>query len=195
MRAREFFKETGPTLADALMAAAAKAREAQAPKIGQPTDPNAVKQGTGTQSSQGTASPAQATTGGTQTPQAAAQKPAGIGSSFISGLTKGKADSLGGVADLAKQKLAGAAAGSLGMKGTVSALGKMGSTAAQQASTLQKPEEIGMALKAGQNIDLPNVGKITITKSTPQGIELDTSKAPAIGLPKLTLNPKDLLKK
>ena len=193
MRAKEFLiKETGPTLADALMAAAAQAKDAQQPKMGQPTNPNAVKQGVGTQSTQGTASPAQATTGGTQTPQNGTKSIAG---SFISGLTKGKADSLGGVADLAKQKAAGVAANSLGMRGTVSALGKMGSAASQIGSTIQKPEEVGMTLKAGQNIDLPNIGKITITKSTPQGIELDTSKAPAIGLPKLTLNPKDLLKK
>jgi hypothetical protein len=52
-----------------------------------------------------------------------------------------------------------------------------------------------MALKPGQTIDLPNVGKIKVTKSGPQGIELDTSQAASIGVPKLTLNPKDLLQK
>ena len=92
MRAREFLlKEAEPTLADALRAAAAQQQAAQQPKLGQPTDPNAVKQGVGAQPAQGSASPTQVTPGGTQP---AAKKPMGIGQSFISGLTKGKSDSL-----------------------------------------------------------------------------------------------------
>ena len=188
MRAREFLlREAEPTLADALRAAAAQQQAAQQPKIGQPADPNAVKQGVGAQPAQGSASPTQVTPGGTQP---AAKKPMGIGQSFISGLTKGKADSLGGMASMAKQGIKNMAANQLGMQNTVSAMGGKPVDA-----PLQKPEDIGMALKPGQTIDLPNVGKIKVTKSGPQGIELDTSQASSIGVPKLTLNPKDLLQK
>lgn len=194
MRAREFLlREAEPTLADALRAAAAQQQAAQQPKIGQPADPNAVKQGVGAQSAQGSASPTQVTPGGTQTPQNGVKKPMGIGQSFISGLTKGKASSLGGVASMAKQGIKNAAANQLGLRGTVNALGQPDTQ--QAAPAMQKPEDLGMALKPGQTIDLPNVGKIKVTKSGPQGIELDTSQAASIGVPKLTLNPKDLLQK
>lgn len=188
MRAREFLlKEAEPTLADALRAAAAQQQAAQQPKIGQPADPNAVKQAVGAQPAQGSASPTQVTPGGTPP---AANKPMGIGQSFISGLTKGKADSLGGVAGMAKQGIKNVAANQLGMKNTVAAMGQP-----RTQTPMQKPEELGAALKPGQTIDLPNVGKIKVTKSGPQGIELDTSQAASIGVPKLTLNPKDLLQK
>lgn len=191
MRAREFLlREAEPTLADALRAAAAQQQAAQQPKIGQPADPNAVKQGVGAQSAQGSASPTQVTPGGTQTPQNGVKKPMGIGQSFISGLTKGKADSLGGMAGMAKQGIKNVAANQLGLRGTVNAMGGAPATDAPQS-----PEDLGMALKPGQTIDLPNVGKIKVTKSGPQGIELDTSQAASIGVPKLTLNPKDLLQK
>ena len=187
MKIRELF-ETGPNLADALRAAAEKQMQAGMPKIGQqPADPNAIKQTQGTQGTQGTAAPAQATTGGTKTPQNGVK---GIGQSFISGLTKGKADSLSGLGNMAKQGVKNIAANQLGMKNTVAALDK-----AQEPAQLQKPEDLGMALKAGSTIDLPNVGKIKVTKSGPQGIELDTSQAPSLGVPKLSLNPKDLLKR
>jgi hypothetical protein len=186
MRAREFLRESQPNLADALRAAAEQQKASQQPKMGQQTNPNAVQQSAGTQGAQGSAAPTQVTPGGTQT---AAKKPMGIGASFISGLTKGKATSLGGVADMAKQGIKNVAANQLGMKGTVSALSK------EAPPQIQKPEDLGMALKPGQTINLPNVGKIKVTKSGPQGIELDTSQAASIGLPKLTLNPKDLLQK
>jgi hypothetical protein len=189
MRIQELL-ETGPSLADALRAAAEKQMQANQPKIGQPQDPNAVKQGVGTQTAQGTAAPTQVTPGGTQT---GATKPAGIGQKFISGLTNGKADSLGGVADMAKQGAKNIAANQLGMKNTVAAPGKTSS--AQQPAQIQKPGDLGMAIKPGNTINLPNVGKVKVTKSGPQGIELDTSQAPGIGIPKLTLNPKDLLQK
>ncbi len=192
MRIQELL-ETGPSLADALRAAAEKQMQSNQPKIGQPTDPNAVKQGVGTQTAQGTAAPTQATPGGTKTTQTA---PKGIVGSFVSGLTKGKADSLGGVAGMAKQGIKNVAANQLGMKNTVAALDKMSAPkSAQQPAQLQNPEDLGMSLKPGNTVDLPNVGKIKVTKNTPQGIELDTSQAPSIGLPKLTLNPKDLLQK
>lgn len=177
MRIQELL-ETGPNLADALRAAAINQMQA-----GQPKDPNALKQTQSTQGTQGTASPTQATTGGTKTAQNGVK---GIGQSFISGLTKGKADTLGG---MVKQGAKNVAANQLGLKNTVAALG---STKPDQ---MQDPADLGMSLKAGQTIDLPNVGKIKVTRSTPQGIELDTSQAPSLGIPKLSLNPKDLLKR
>lgn len=197
MRAREFLlKEAEPTLADALRAAAAQQQAAQQPKIGQPTDPNAVKQGVGAQSAQGSASPTQVTPGGTQT-AGAAKKPLGIGASFVAGLTKGKSQQIDpktgkplGLSGVAKQGAKNFASDQLGLKNTVNALG-----ATSPAEEPQSPEDLGMALQPGQTIDLPNVGKIKVTKSGPQGIELDTSQATSIGVPKLTLNPKDLLQK
>jgi hypothetical protein len=185
--------EADLNLADALRAAAEEQKAAQQPKIGQPTDPNAVQQPTGTQGTQGTAAPAQVNPGGSQT-AGTAKKPMGIGASFAAGLTKGKSQQLGpdgkpiGLLGVAKQGVKNIAANSLGMSNTVAAMG--GAPAA-----IQKPEELGMAFKPGQTIDLPNVGKIKVTKSGPQGIELDTSQASSIGVPKLTLNPKDLLQK
>lgn len=193
MRIQELL-ETGPSLADALRAAAEKQMQANQPKIGQPQDPNAVKQGVGTQTAQGTAAPTQATPGGTKTTQTA---PKGIGASFVSGLTKGKADSLSGLGTMAKQGVKNMAANQLGMKNTVAAIGnkQQPQDQTQQPAQLQNPADLGMSLKPGNTIDLPNVGKIKITKNSPQGIELDTSQAPSIGVPKLTLNPKDLLQK
>ena len=179
MKIIELF-ETGPNLADALRAAAQQKMAASQPKMGQPTDPNAVKQGQSTQGTQGTAAPSQATTGGTTTPQNGVK---GIGASFISGLTKGKADSLSGLGNMAKQGVKNIAANQLGMKNTVAAVG---SNTAQQPAQIQKPEDLGMALRPGSEIDLPNVGKIKVTKSNAQGIELDTSQAPSLGIPKLT---------
>lgn len=191
--------ETGLNLGDALRAAAEKQMQAGMPKIGQPADPNAVKQAQGTQGAQGTAAPTQATTGGTKTPQNGVNKPLGIGASFVAGLTKGKSQQLGpdgkplGLSGVAKQGAKNIAANQLGLKNTVAALD--GPQSAQEPAQLQNPQDLGMSLKAGSMIDLPNVGKIKVTKSGPQGIELDTSQAPSLGIPKLTLNPKDLLQR
>jgi hypothetical protein len=188
MRAREFLREAQPNLADALRAAAEQQKTAQQPKIGQQTNPNAVQQPAGTQGTQSSTAP-------TQTPTPGATKPMGIGASFAAGLTKGKSQQLGpdgkplGLAGVAKQGVKNIAANQLGMKNTVAAVN------GQPAAPIEDPNELGMAFKPGQTIDLPNVGKIKVTKSGPQGIELDTSQAASIGLPKLTLNPKDLLQK
>jgi hypothetical protein len=189
MRAREFLREAEPNLADALRAAAEQQKAAQQPKIGQQTNPNAVQQPAGTQGTQSSTAPA-------QTQPAGAKKPLGIGAAFAAGLTKGKSQQIDpntgepmGLGGVAKQGAKNFAANQLGMKGTVSAL------SGQQPEPIEDPTELGMAFKPGQTIDLPNVGKIKVTKSGPQGIELDTSQAAAIGLPKLTLNPRDLLQK
>jgi hypothetical protein len=191
MRAREFIiKEDSPSLGDAIRAAALK--QANTPQLGQ--DPNAVKQPSGSQSSQGTVPPGSATTGGTQTPQAA-NKPAGIGASFISGLTKGKASSIGGMGDLAKQGVKNFAANKLGMTNTVGAINNTSSDPIAANKAMAAPQNANIAFTPGQTIKLPNVGDIKVVKSGPQGIELDTSKAPTIGVPKITLDPRDLLKK
>jgi len=181
--------ENAPNLADALRAAAEKQMQAGMPKVGQQTNPNAMKQPAGTQGTQGSTAP-------TQTPTAGAKKPLGIGASFVAGLTKGKSQQVDpntgktlGLTGVAKQGAKNFATNQLGMKGTVNAL------SSQQPDQIQDPEDLGMSLKAGQTIDLPNVGKIKVTKSGPQGIELDTSQAASIGIPKLTLDPKDLLKR
>jgi hypothetical protein len=181
--------ENAPNLADALRAAAEKQMQAGMPKVGQQTNPNAVQQPGGTQGTQGSTAP-------TQTPTAGAKKPLGIGASFAAGLTKGKSQQIDpntgktlGLTGVAKQGAKNFATNQLGMKGTVNAL------SGQQPEPIEDPTELGMAFKPGQTIDLPNVGKIKVTKSGPQGIELDTSQAAAIGLPNLTLNPRDLLQK
>ncbi len=196
MRIQELL-ETGPNLADALRAAAEKQMQAGMPKVGQPADPNAVKQGVAAQGGVGTAAPSQAKTGGTQTPQDGVKKPLGLGAAFVAGLTKGKSQQIDpktgkpmGIGGVVKQGAKNFASSSLGLSNTVSALSKDVST-----SPIEKPEDIGMNLKSGSTIDLPNVGKIKVTKSGPQGIELDTSQAPSLGVPKVTLNPKDLLKR
>lgn len=187
--------EVAPNLGDALRAAAEKQMQAGMPQTGQPTDPNAKKQGVAAQGGVGTAAPTQAKTGGTTTPQ---KKPLGLGAAFVAGLTKGKSQQLGpdgkplGLSGVAKQGIKNFAANQLGMKNTVDAASAALGT---EPAVVQKPEELGMNLKSGSTLNLPNIGKIKITKSTPQGIELDTSQAPSIGVPKVTVNPKDLLQR
>jgi hypothetical protein len=56
------------------------------------------------------------------------------------------------------------------------------------------PKDVGSALSPGQMVDIPGVGKAKISKQTPQGIEIDTSQISGLGVPKITINPKDLMK-
>ncbi len=186
--------ETGPNLADALRAAAEKQMQAGLPKVGgQAPNPNASGTGSAPQGTVSTTTAPQTKPGGSP----AQNKPLGIGAAFVAGLTKGKSQQIDpktgkpmGLGGVVKQGAKNFAASSLGLSNTVSALSKDATD-----SPIEKPEDIGMNIKAGSMIDLPNVGKIKVTKSTPQGIELDTSQAPGLGVPKLTLNPKDLLKR
>ena len=201
MRANEFvFREANNSLGDALRA---MAQQQQAQKPGQ-KNLNATQAPVGTQGTQSSVAPTQATSGGTQTPQNGTQQtpqtPAGaptkpgVLGSFISGISGGKADSLGG---LAKQG-AVSAAQKAGLGQTVSAVGQALSPdkiPTGKSNIFAKPAEVGAAFKPGQVIKLPNVGDIKVGRVGPQGIELDTSKAPSIGVPKLTINPKDLLRK
>jgi hypothetical protein len=193
MRAKEFvIREAGSeTLGNALRSMMAQSQQA---KLGQPKDLNTTKTPQAAQAAQGTVAPNQATSGGTQTQQAA-KKP-GIVGSFISGLTGGQATSLGSVAKLGAAKVAGGA----GLKTAQGDIEQNVADAeyqkkAAQSNTFANPADVGAAFKAGQKITLPNVGDITVSRVGPQGVELDTSKAPSIGVPKLTVNPKDLLKK
>lgn len=194
MRAKEFvIREAGTdSLGNALRSMMAqKAQQTQT----QPKDLNATQKPQGTQGSQPSVAPTQATSGGTQTTPS---KPGVVGS-FISGLTGGKASSLGSAAKLGAAKLAGGA-GLNSVKGGIEQnvadqeyLKKTGQQG--QSDVFANPSDIGASFKPGQKINLPNVGDITVGKVGPQGIELDTSKAPTIGVPKVTINPKDLLKK
>ena len=205
MRANEFvFKEANSSLGDALRA---MAQQQQASKPGQ-KNLNATQAPVGTQGTQSSVPPTQATSGGTRTPQngtqqtpqtpAGAPNKPGVLGSFISGVTGGKASSLGSVAKLGAAKVAGGA----GLNSISNAIQQnvadteYGKNPGQQQSNIfAKPGDVGAAFKPGQTIKLPNVGDIKVGKIGPQGIELDTSKAPSIGVPKLTINPKDLLRK
>jgi hypothetical protein len=205
MRASEFvFKEANNSLGDALRA---MAQQQQAAKPGQ-KNLNATQGSVGTQGTQSSVAPQQATSGGTQTQQngvaqapsgpAGQQKP-GVMGSFISGLTGGKASSLSSVAKLGAAKVAGGAglnsvSNDLQQNVADKEYEKVGGQT-QQSNIFAKPADVGAAFKQGQVLKLPNVGDIKVGRVGPQGIELDTSKAPSIGVPKLTINPKDLLRK
>lgn len=196
MRAKEFLvREAGQdSLGNALRSMMAQAQKNQQ---AQSKDLNATQKPQSAQGTQGTVAPNQAASGGNQTPQNGTAKvasgPAGVASNFISGMTGGKASSLGGVKDMAKQGVKDFAANTLKMPNTVSAASGAAPTGvfAKQPT----PAELSAAFKAGNSFDIPNVGKVTVTKAGPQGLELDTSKAPSLGVPKVTVNPKDLLKK
>jgi hypothetical protein len=195
MRAREFLiKEQSPdSLGNALRSLMAQSKSNQQSQTA-PKDVNATQQPQGAQGTQGALAPAQASSSGAQ---AAPAKP-GIVGSFISGLTGGKATSLGSAAKLGAAKVAGGA-GLNSVKTDIQqnvADTEYAKQAGQgQSNIFGSPADANVAFKPGQKITLPNVGDITVGKVGPQGLELDTSKAPSIGVPKLTINPKDLLKK
>lgn len=195
MRAKEFIKEAGQlSLGNALRSMMAQAQKTQQ---SQAKDLNATQKPQSTQGTQGSVAPNQATSGGTQTPQNGTSKvasgPAGIASNFISGLTGGKADSLSG---MAKQGVKGFVSNTLKMPATAAAASAPGADAPTGVFAKQPtPADLSAAFKAGNSFDIPNVGKVTVTKAGPQGLELDTSKASGLGVPKITVNPKDLLKK
>lgn len=197
MRAREFLiKEQSPdSLGNALRSLMAQSKSNQQSQTA-PKDVNATQQPQGAQGGQGTLAPSQASSSGAQ--QAPA-KPGVLGN-FISGLTGGKATSLGSVAKLGAAKVAGGA-GLNSVKTDIQQnvadkeYAKQAGQGQGQSNIFGSPADANIAFKPGQKINLPNVGDITVGKVGPQGIELDTSKAPSIGVPKLTINPKDLLKK
>lgn len=203
MRAREFIYET-PSLADELRQAVAAQNQQ---KMGQnpPQDPNAAKTGQTTQGTSGSASPSAASGqqqagGGTQTPQngtqstapGQAQKP-GVMGSFIKGMTGGKATSIGTLAKLGGSAVA--KAGGINSVANTLDQSRRADIAAQGAEELPtNPQQMAAAFKPGQEIDHPTLGKVKVSKVTPQGLELDTSQSPSLGVNKLNIDLKSLAK-
>ena len=207
MRANEFIiREFAPeaSLGNALKSLAAQSvQQKQGQQSAQtPTNPNATQTPAGAQGTQGSVPPNQVTPGGTQTPQAAPAKPMGtppqqaagapakpmgVGGAFLSGLTGGKATSLGSLGKLGAQKVAGAAG--------------MNNVATQVSASRQKdvynndPSQLATSIQPGQELNIPGMnGIVKVKKSGPQGLELDTSQAKELGVPSIKLNP-DALKK
>lgn len=207
MRAKEFLREAQPALADVLKAAISSAKP-KTPTT--PSNPNQIGSGQGSQGGTGPQSATQAgaqqtPAGGTQTQQnGVAQTPStsgtqqqqqpGVLGSFISGMTGGKASSLGSLAKLGGSSVAQGA----GLGSVANQLDKSRWDA--EAGKGQLPPGVdaktaATTLKPGTELDVPQLGKIKVNKVTPQGIELDTSKAPTIGVRNMTVDLKSLAKK
>lgn len=193
MRAKEFlFKEAQPGLADVLKAAITAAQPKQTT-----TNPNQKGTAQGTQGTIGSQSASQATTGGTQTPQdgvdeiPSTQQPKGPGviGSFIKGATSGQSDSMGSLAASGATK----ALKSIGMGQTAGAITKAMGQPNIPAGI--DPKVAATTLKPGTELSIPQLGKVKVNKITPQGIELDTSHAPSIGVKNVTVDLKSLAKK
>ena len=185
MRAREFTKEARPGLADVLKAAITSAQPKQTT-----ANPNQMGTTQGAQGSIGPQSASQASaqqqpSGGTSTQP---QQPGAVGS-FIKGMTGGKTDSLSGLAGLGAAKTMQ----KVGMGSTANAVGKAISQPELPADV--DPKAASATLKPGTELDVPQLGKIKVNKVTPQGIELDTSRAPSIGVRNMTVDLKSLAKK
>jgi len=69
-----------------------------------------------------------------------------------------------------------------------------GTQLGKQAAGTASPTDVGAALSPGKMVDIPGLGKAKIGKQTAQGIEIDTSQVPGLGVPKIIINPKDLMK-
>lgn len=185
MRAREFLSELGaaqPSLAAALKFTAQQQQQRlQQQKAKNPNEPAT---GQGTQGTQGSGVPPASGSAQT-TPDSSLKgialggdkKPSGMGimQAFTQGLTGGRHDSLAGAA------LSGAGK-ALGMNNTVGAVN----------AALADPEQLGANFQQGQSIDVPGLGKVRINKSGPDGLELDTSQAPSLGVKKMTVDLKSL---
>jgi cytoskeletal protein RodZ len=191
-----------PGLAGTLKQTIDAAKQSQQPQNSQQQNPspNQTKTPSTSQGSQGTANAQQATTGGTQTPQnglpntgsptqpkqpmgqqsspATANqrgpdgKPLGVMGGFISGLTGGKANSLGGAAGLA----AGKALGGLGMNKTASAIGTAMEKPDQYGNSPITPQELQTTLKQGSTIKIPGQDDFKVGKIDNTGIELTGNK-------------------
>lgn len=190
MRAREFILEKGPSLADQLRQAVVAQKGQQ---MGQkpPSDTNQMKTGVSSQGTAGSVPASQASaqqqpSGGTQTPQDGT-KPMGALGGFISGLTGGKASSLSGLAGVGAATAMQGAGLNKTVDATASVLDKdMSNLSPQQLSTILKP---------GQQLTHPELGKIKINKVSPQGLEIDTSQSPQLGVKKMNIDLKTLAQK
>jgi hypothetical protein len=204
MRAKEFIisEKTG-SLANMIRQAVVSQ---QGKQMGQPApqDRNQMKTGVQPQTSVGSVSPTQASatqqpSGGTQTPQNGtnttepAKKP-GVMGSFISGMTGGQASSLGSLAKMGAAKAAGSAGlGSVQKSIDQSRVDKEVGMGNQPPEL--DPRQLMTTLKPGTQLDHPELGKLKINKVTPQGIEIDASQSPELGMGKITLDLKSLAQK
>jgi hypothetical protein len=186
MRSREFIYELDTTLSSKIkQAIATQQQPQQAPGTTPQPNPNQAKTPTSTTGATGTANAQQATPGGTQTPQTPSTqqptKPMGVGGAFLSGLTGGKASSLGSVAKMGATAVA-KGAGLNSVAGAVDAnrqgaeqdkLSAMGIQAPTPAPTAQ---ELQTTLKQGSQIKIPGTDDFTIGKIDNTGIELTGKK-------------------
>jgi len=164
--------------------------------------PNQTKTPAAPQGGQGTANAQQATSGGTQTPQngvpstgtppqqkqpmgqqpaqqsqqPSGNKPLGIGGAFLSGLTGGKATSLGSLAKLGAASVARASnmnnvAGQIDQSRYDSEL-KTGNTSGGAPT----PQELQTTLKQGSTIKIPGQDDFKVGKIDNTGVELTGNK-------------------
>ncbi len=205
MRAKEFIvSERSGSLANMIRQAVTSQ---QGKQMGQPApkDTNQLKTGINPQSSVGSVSPSQASAvqqpgGGTQTPQdgttttAPQAKKPGIVGSFIKGVTGGQASSLGSLAKMGAAKVAGGA----GLGSVQSQIDQ--NRVDKEVGMGNEPEQVDTrdlmtTLKPGTQLDHPELGKLKINKITPQGVEIDASQSPELGMGKITLDLKSLAQK
>lgn len=167
-------------------------------------NPNQAKTPASTTGATGTADAKNATPGGTQTPQPApgtppeqkqqmgqapgqppaqpsapGQKPPGVLGSFISGMTGGKATSVGGLAGLGTAK----AMGGLGLNKTTGAIGAAMSGSDQVPTT----QQLQTTLKPGAEVKVPGMDDFKVGKIDNTGIELTGNK-----FGKIKVDPKTL---
>jgi hypothetical protein len=197
MRSREFIYELDTTLSSKIkQAIATQQQPQQAPGTTPQPNPNQAKTPTSTTGATGTANAQQATPGGTQAPQTPSTqqptKPMGAGGAFLSGLTGGKASSLGGVAKMGASSLA-KGAGLNSVAGAVDAnrqgaeqnkLSAMGIQSPTQTPTAQ---ELQTTLKQGSQIKIPGTDDFTIGKIDNTGVELTGRKLGKIKMDLRTL--------
>jgi hypothetical protein len=169
-------------------------------------NPNQAKTPASTTGATGTADAKNATPGGTQTPQPApgtppeqkqqmgqapapgqapaqpsapGQKPPGVLGSFISGMTGGKASSVGGLAGMGAAK----AMGGLGLNKTAGAIGAAMSGSDQVPTT----QQLQTTLKPGAEVKVPGMDDFKVGKIDNTGIELTGNK-----FGKIKVDPKTL---
>jgi hypothetical protein len=165
-------------------------------------NPNQAKTPASTTGATGTADAKNATPGGTQTPQPASgtppeqkqqmgqapapgqpsapgQKPPGVLGSFISGMTGGKASSVGGLAGMGAAK----AMSGLGLNKTAGAVGSAMSGNDQVPTT----QQLQTTLKPGAEVKVPGMDDFKVGKIDNTGIELTGNK-----FGKIKVDPKTL---
>ena len=172
-------------------------------------NPNQAKTPASTTGATGTANAQQATPGGTQTPQPASAtsqqkqpmgqqpaqqtaqpaqqggKPMGAGAAFLSGLTGGKATSLGGVAKLGGAALARGA----NMNNVAGQIDQSRWDAESKAAADRDPttQELQQTLKPGSQLKVPGMDDFKVGKIDNTGIELTGNKFGTIKVDPKTL--------